>query len=85
MMHSDQLPIDIAVARRLIHEQFPQFRDEKITPVAVAGTVNALFCIGPGHAARFPLRAMEPAECARLLRSEAQSAAGPGRRAEIGV
>lgn len=72
-MHHDQVHIDSDIARRMIHDQFPQYLHEEIVPVEASGTVNAIFRIGSRKAARFPLRAMEPAECAELLRSEAEA------------
>ncbi|KRB50777.1 aminoglycoside phosphotransferase [Rhizobium sp. Root708] len=74
-MHSDQINIDKAHARDLIADQFPQFRGEEIIELATAGTVNAIFRIGDRHAARFPLRLMDPAECARMLEVETKRSA----------
>ncbi|BCG79464.1 aminoglycoside phosphotransferase family protein [Mesorhizobium sp. 113-3-3] len=71
MMHDDQVNIDIDIARRMIRDQFPQYRHEDIASVGSPGTVNAIFRIGSKCAARFPLRAMNPTECADMLRSEA--------------
>lgn len=70
-MHDDQVHIELDLARDLIRDQFPQFGDEKITALASAGTVNAIFRIGSRYAARFPLRLMGATECATLLRAEA--------------
>lgn len=70
-MHDDQVHIELDLARDLIRDQFPQFVDEKITALASAGTVNAIFRIGSRYAARFPLRLMGATECATLLRAEA--------------
>lgn len=71
MMHQEQLHIDSDIARRMIREQFPQYLHEDVIAVEGAGTDNAIFRIGSQSAARFPLRAMDPIECADLLRSEA--------------
>ncbi|QKD06446.1 aminoglycoside phosphotransferase family protein [Mesorhizobium loti R88b] len=70
-MHDDQVDIDIDIARQMIRDQFPQYRHEEITSVKSSGTVNAIFRIGAKSAARFPLRAMNPTDCADMLRSEA--------------
>ncbi len=59
-MHDDEVPIEKSVVRRLIAEQFPEWRTEPITRLATAGTVNAIFRIGSGLTARFPLRRGEP-------------------------
>jgi aminoglycoside phosphotransferase (APT) family kinase protein len=74
-MHSDQIDIKAAQLRNLIADQFPQFRDEEIVELDTAGTANAIFRIGARHAARFPLRMIDPAECTRLLEAEAKASA----------
>jgi aminoglycoside phosphotransferase (APT) family kinase protein len=56
-MHVDEVRIDDAVVLRLIGEQFPEWRREPVRRVASSGTVNAIYRIGDGLAARFPLRA----------------------------
>jgi aminoglycoside phosphotransferase (APT) family kinase protein len=71
MMHTDQVLIDRNIARGMIIDQFPEYRHEPIEQLGTTGTVNAIFRIGSGVAARFPLRAMEPVECADMLRREA--------------
>ena len=70
-MHSDQVRIEIDLARNLIRDQFPQYGDQKIVPLVTAGTVNAIFRIGSKYAARFPLRLMDQTQCTLLLRAEA--------------
>lgn len=74
-MHSDQISIKTTHARDLIADQFPQFRGEEIVALDTAGTVNAIFRIGAGHTARFPLRRIAPVECTRLLETEARASA----------
>jgi aminoglycoside phosphotransferase (APT) family kinase protein len=71
MMHDDQVHIDADSVRTLIDGQFPEYRDASIERVGTTGTVNAIFRIGTALAARFPLRAMDPLECADVLRREA--------------
>lgn len=71
IMHDDQVHIDAGIVRGMIIDQFPDYRHEPIEKLATTGTVNAIFRIGSGVAARFPLRAMKPAECADMLRQEA--------------
>lgn len=70
-MHNDQVQIDIDLARDLILGQFPQYEDEKITPLPAAGTVNAIFRIGSKYTARFPLRLTDAVQAAARLREEA--------------
>jgi aminoglycoside phosphotransferase (APT) family kinase protein len=69
-MHDDQVQLEPEQAAALILRQFPQFAGERIERLATAGTVNAIFRIGEGHAARFPLRLVDAGECARLLQME---------------
>jgi aminoglycoside phosphotransferase (APT) family kinase protein len=71
MMHEDQVHIDADIIRGMIIDQFPEYHHEPIEQLGTTGTVNAIFRIGSGVAARFPLRAMEPVECADMLRREA--------------
>ncbi len=59
----------------MIREQFPQYRDLPITPLATTGTTNAIFRIGDNVAARFPLRAATPEMCAVALHHEADAMA----------
>lgn len=70
-MHRDQVHIDADIARNLIHDQFPQYRDRDVMAVGTSGTVNAIFRVGSDSAARFPLRRMEHSECAAMLHAEA--------------
>lgn len=53
-MHADEIPIDENLARHLIATQFPQCQHEPVRAVDADGTVNAIFRIGDGLAARFP-------------------------------
>jgi aminoglycoside phosphotransferase (APT) family kinase protein len=71
MMHDNQVHIDADTIRGMIIDQFPEYRHERIEQLETTGTVYAIFRIGSGVAARFPLRKMEPVECADMLRSEA--------------
>jgi aminoglycoside phosphotransferase (APT) family kinase protein len=73
-MHPDQLRVDAETVRSLVDEQFPQWRALPVRAVASHGTVNALFRIGDGLLARFPLQPAEVASTWRSLESQAQSA-----------
>ncbi len=70
-MHEDQVLIDLATARSLIRDQFPTLANEPVRRLETNGTVNAIFRIGDGYAARFPLRFEAPATLMESLRSEA--------------
>lgn len=73
-MHDDQLPLDPLTVRRLVDGQFAQWRELKIEEVPTAGTTNAIFRIGRGLAARFPLRAQDASHVRTGLIAEAAAA-----------
>src|SRR5438105_628194 len=56
-MHPDELPIDGALVRRLLAEQFPEWGALPLRRVASAGTVNALYRLGDELVVRLPLQA----------------------------
>ena len=74
-MHPGEIAIPDEVARDLVDAQFPQWRELPVRRLATAGTVNAIFRIGDGLAARLPLRDGDPGEVAASLRQEAAAAA----------
>lgn len=74
MMHSDEVLVTPDVARRLITDQFPQWGDLPIRPLAADGTVHAIYRIGDGLAARFPRRGTDPSATRSLLVAEAAAA-----------
>lgn len=47
--------IDVVTVRKLVSAQFPEWADLPVRPVTSHGTVNAIFRIGDGLTARFPL------------------------------
>jgi aminoglycoside phosphotransferase (APT) family kinase protein len=73
-MHPNQLAVSAATVRRLVDEQFPQWRALRVWAVASQGTVNALFRIGEKFLARFPLQPGDVASTRHWLESEAQAA-----------
>jgi len=73
-MHSDQLHVPLETVRALVGEQFPEWRDLPVRGIASQGTVNAIFRIGDGLAARFPLRRSDAGPALRRLESEAEAA-----------
>jgi aminoglycoside phosphotransferase (APT) family kinase protein len=70
-MHNDELHIDEQVARRLITDEFPEWRLECVRRLATDGTVNAIFRIGADLTARFPLRSADPTHTRAELAREA--------------
>jgi len=54
-MHDDELEIDIAMVRRLVAAQFPQWQDLPLAPVVSSGTVNVLYRLGDDKLVRLPL------------------------------
>lgn len=72
-MHPGQLRVDVSTVRSLLVEQFPQWAGHQVHEVRATGTVNALFRIGAGFAARFALLDQDPDEALASLRREAQA------------
>lgn len=70
-MHAGQLGIEAATVRRLVWTQFPQWVALPVRAVASRGTVNAIFRIGDGLVARFPLQPAEVAATRWWLEREA--------------
>lgn len=70
-MHDDEMHVDERIARRLIIDQFPEWRRECVRRIATDGTVNAIFRIGAGLTARFPLRSADPTAMRAELAREA--------------
>ena len=73
-MHANQLTVSVDTVRGLVDQQFPEWRGRAIKPVVSRGTVNALFLIGVGFVARFPLEFKDAKETRTRLESEAQAA-----------
>ena len=73
-MHADQLTVSLAAVRELVAAQFSGWRGLPVRRVASAGTVNAIFRIGDGLAARFPLQPGEVDAVQQWLESEADAA-----------
>jgi len=74
-MHEGQLSIDVAQVRRLVAAQFPQWAGLPVRPVTSYGTVNALFRLGDGLVARFPLLGEDAEAVRRHLELEAERSA----------
>jgi aminoglycoside phosphotransferase (APT) family kinase protein len=71
MMHDDQLSVDAGLVRRLIADQFPAWAGLPVVPVRSGATVNAIFRLGDGLAARLPLRAADAEAVRAELEREA--------------
>jgi aminoglycoside phosphotransferase (APT) family kinase protein len=52
--HADEVEIDVALVRRLLREQFPEWAKLPLRPVPESGTVNALYRLGGELAVRIP-------------------------------
>ena len=72
-MHPDQLHLDVRTVRRLVADQFPQWRELDVEELRTPGTVNAIFRVGPHLAARFPLVAADPDATRLALLAEADA------------
>jgi aminoglycoside phosphotransferase (APT) family kinase protein len=53
-MHADEIETDVALVRRLLAGQFPQWADLPIDPVASYGTDHHIYRLGDHLAARLP-------------------------------
>ncbi|HET7398326.1 MAG TPA: aminoglycoside phosphotransferase family protein [Intrasporangium sp.] len=73
-MHRDELDVGEGTVRRLVKEQFPRWSGLEVHEVPAAGTVNAIFRVGDGLAARFPRRAHDVGQARAGLRAEAAAA-----------
>jgi len=73
-MHEDQVQVSPQVVGQLVAEQFPQWARLPVRAVQTAATVNSIFLIGQGLAARFPLRAQSPRRAREALLVEAAAA-----------
>ena len=73
-MHADQLNVSPETVRKLVDEQFPEWRDLPVRRIASQGTVNAIFRIGDRCAARFPLQGSDVDATLHWLESEAEAA-----------
>ena len=74
-VHEGQLAIDLGQVRRLVAAQFPEWAGLHVRPVASSGTVSALFRIGDGLVARFPLLGQDADAIGRGLVVEAERSA----------
>jgi aminoglycoside phosphotransferase (APT) family kinase protein len=54
-LHADQIPFDLALARRLLRSQFPEYSALPISLVEARGTDHCLYRIGDSLVARFPI------------------------------
>lgn len=73
-MHANQLTVTPETVRKLVDEQFPEWRGLHVKGVPSQGTVNALFRIGDEYLARFPLEPGDVGSTRKWLQSEAQAA-----------
>jgi len=53
-MHADEIETDVALVRRLLTGQFPQWADLRIDPVVSYGTDHDIYRLGADLAARLP-------------------------------
>jgi aminoglycoside phosphotransferase (APT) family kinase protein len=56
-MHADELDTDVALVRRLLAAQFPQWAELPIEALPVGGTDNAIYRLGDELSVRLPRRA----------------------------
>lgn len=53
-LHSDELSIDVSLARRLVDAAFPEYAGHDLTPTRDSGSSNALFRLGNDMLVRLP-------------------------------
>jgi aminoglycoside phosphotransferase (APT) family kinase protein len=53
-LHTDELPIDIALVRQLVDRSFPEYVEDSLMPVNDSGSSNALFRLGGDKLVRLP-------------------------------
>jgi aminoglycoside phosphotransferase (APT) family kinase protein len=53
-LHDDEIDVDIELVRGLVAAQFPRWAELSLTEVASAGTVNAIYRLGPEFMVRLP-------------------------------
>ncbi|TDW87254.1 aminoglycoside phosphotransferase (APT) family kinase protein [Kribbella pratensis] len=73
-MHEGQLDVTVELVEGLVKEQFPEWSGLAIRAVPSHGTVNALFRIGDGLVARFPILPGDVATVRQELEDEAEAA-----------
>jgi aminoglycoside phosphotransferase (APT) family kinase protein len=73
-MHAGQLDVPTDLVAGLVRAQFPEWSTSVVRPVPSHGTVNALFRIGDGLVARFPIMPGDPAAVLKELEDEADAA-----------
>ncbi|MEV6283940.1 aminoglycoside phosphotransferase family protein [Kribbella sp. NPDC051770] len=74
-MHDDQVEVTAEVVAGLVREQFPEWSGEPVRLLPSSGTVNAIFRIGDGLSARFPLRLKDAGAVLAVLEREAEASA----------
>jgi aminoglycoside phosphotransferase (APT) family kinase protein len=73
-MHEGQLDVTAELVEGLVKEQFPDWSGLAVRAVPSHGTVNAVFRIGDGLAARLPIQPGDAADVRRELEGEAEAA-----------
>lgn len=53
-LHTDELPIDLVLVRRLVDRAFPEYAREDLAPLVDLGSSNALFRLGSDKLVRLP-------------------------------
>src|SRR3989441_10631813 len=64
-MHADEIDTDVALVRRMLAEQFPQWADLAIDPVVSYGTDHDIYRLGHALAARLPRIGWATAQAAK--------------------
>jgi aminoglycoside phosphotransferase (APT) family kinase protein len=54
VLHEDEIPVDVALVRRLVDRQFPEHAPLGLRPMGASGSSNALFRLGSDLLVRLP-------------------------------
>lgn len=69
-MHENEIALSIEQVKRIVGDQFPEWRGLAVRPVPGSGTVNRIFRLGEKLSARFPLVVDDPDERLEYLEIE---------------
>jgi aminoglycoside phosphotransferase (APT) family kinase protein len=61
-LHADELKTDVALVRRLLAGQFPEWAELSIEPLPVGGTDNAIYRLGDELSVRLPIKPTKPGD-----------------------
>ena len=78
-MHDDEVPIDDALVRALLKDQFPELAGRRVMRIADSGTDNAIFRLGDDLGLRLPRIHWAEAQIEKEVSLAAKAGARPAR------